>query len=157
MFSIKNASSYLWLLLPAGLLLILRNRNKMSANDKLSKNFNWSEFASSDGAPMPPEVQENIKILAQQLEVIRAAVGRPVKINSGYRSPAWNKKVGGVPGSQHQYGRASDIRVEGMGSKQLHAVVLDLIEKGKIKQGGVGLYPTFVHYDHRGTKARWNG
>lgn len=125
--------------------------------EKLSTNFNWSEFQSHDGAPMPPEVAANIKELAKNLEIIRAAVGRPLKINSGYRSPAWNKKVGGVSGSQHQLGKAADIVASGMGSSQLHAVVLDLIKQGKIKPGGVGKYDTFVHYDIRGTNARWNG
>jgi len=153
----KNAVSILGAAGALGLLFLFRKKNKAAKKEKLSKNFNWSEFESKDGAPMPPEVAANVKELAKNLEIIRATVGRPLKINSGYRSPAWNKKVGGVSGSQHQLGKAADIVASGMGSAQLHAVVLDLIKQGKIKPGGVGKYDTFVHYDIRGTNARWNG
>ncbi len=156
----KRNASILGLAGVLGLIFFLRRRNKKTANmdnNKLSTNFNWSEFQSNDGAPMPPEVAANVKELAKNLEVIRAAVGKPLKINSGYRSPAWNKKVGGVPGSQHQQGKAADIVANGISSAQLHAIVLDLIKQGKIKPGGVGKYDTFVHYDIRGTNTRWNG
>lgn len=153
----KNVVKILGLAAATGFILLLRKRLKTDKMDKLSKNFDWSEFESGDGAPMPPDVKENIQELAKNLEVIRAAVGRPLKINSGYRSPAWNKKVGGVSGSQHQKGRAADLVSSGVTPSQLHAIILDLIIKGKIKEGGVGKYGTFVHYDIRGTKARWNG
>jgi uncharacterized protein YcbK (DUF882 family) len=142
----------------AVLFLVMRRHYKKAVNmDKLTEHFNFSEFQSHDGAPMPADVRENIKELAKNLEIIRAAVGRPLKINSGYRSPAWNKKVGGVSGSQHQLGKAADIVAEGMGSTQLHKIVTDLISQGKIKPGGVGHYDTFVHYDIRGYNTRWNG
>jgi hypothetical protein len=36
-------------------------------------------------------------------------------------------------------------------------IIENLIAQGKIIEGGVGIYPTFVHYDIRGTKARWSG
>jgi uncharacterized protein YcbK (DUF882 family) len=152
----KNANYY-YLIGLLGVLVVFKSLKKRVSVEKLSPNFQWSEFESKDGAIMPPDVRANIIELSKNLEVIRAAVGRPIRINSAYRSPAHNKQVGGVSGSQHQYGRAADIRVEGMGAGQLHAVVLDLINQGKIKQGGVGIYPTFVHYDIRGTKARWHG
>lgn len=157
---VKNAVKILGVAGALGLFFLIRKQNKKPGsmdNNKLSKNFNWSEFESNDGAPMPPEVAANVKELAKNLEVIRDTVGKPVKINSGYRSPAWNKKVGGVSGSQHQLGKAADIVISGMTAAQVHAVVLDLIKQGKIKPGGVGKYGTFVHYDIRGTNARWNG
>jgi len=153
----ENVVKILGFAAATGFILLLRKRLKTDKMDKLSKNFDWSEFESRDGAPMPPDVKENIQELAKNLEVIREAVGRPLKINSGYRSPAWNKKVGGVSGSQHQKGRAADLVSSGVTPSQLHAIILDLIIKGKIKEGGVGKYGTFVHYDIRGTKARWNG
>ncbi len=155
---VKNYVSILGAAGALGLLFVIRQRLKKAGGvEKLSKNFNWSEFESNDGAPMPPEVAANVKELAKNLEVIRATTGKPIKINSGYRSPAWNKKVGGVSGSQHQLGKAADIVINGMTPAQVHAVVLDLIKQGKIKAGGVGKYGTFVHYDIRGTNARWNG
>jgi hypothetical protein len=42
-----------------------------------------------------------------------------------------------------------------MTPKEVALVIEGLIEQGKIKQGGIGIYPSWVHYDIRGTKARW--
>jgi uncharacterized protein YcbK (DUF882 family) len=47
--------------------------------------------------------------LIDVLERIRALDGRPLRIVSGYRSPARNRAVGGAQRSQHLYGRAADI------------------------------------------------
>jgi uncharacterized protein YcbK (DUF882 family) len=52
-------------------------------------------------------------------------------------------------------GKASDLRVSGMTPKEVALVIEGLIEQGKMKEGGIGVYPTFTHYDHRGIKARW--
>ncbi len=50
---------------------------------------------------------------------------------------------------------AADIKVSGMTPKEVALVIEGLIEQGKMKQGGIGIYPSWVHYDVRGTKARW--
>lgn len=147
-----------WLVVAIVLILVMVviwffNRNKM----KLTKDFEKSEFDSRDGAIMPVEVLRNIKDLAKQLQVLRDYTGRAITINSGYRSPSHNAKIGGVPDSQHVKGRAADIVVSGYTSAQTKAVIEELIASGKMKQGGIGLYSSFVHYDTRGTAARWNG
>ena len=56
-------------------------------------------------------------------------------------------------------GRAADIVVKGMSPLAVHTTIELLIEKGDMLQGGLGLYEKkgFVHYDIRGTKARWDG
>ena len=61
----------------------------------MSEHFKPKEFASKDGAPSPwpEEVDPDLYLL---LEEIRADFGEPIYINSGYRSPEHNKKVGGV-------------------------------------------------------------
>jgi uncharacterized protein YcbK (DUF882 family) len=123
---------------------------------KLTKNFSKVEFDSKDGAEMPEEVLENVKELAKNLQVIRDAIGQSIHINSGYRSPAHNKKVGGASRSQHLLGKAADLKVYNMKPEILHKIILGLINEGKISEGGVGLYNSFVHYDCRGTKARWS-
>lgn len=123
---------------------------------KLTKNFNKIEFESKDGAEMPEWVLTNIKELAKNLQVIRDVVGVPVHINSGYRSPQHNKRIGGVRNSKHTKGLAADITVQNYTPKKLARLILKLIKQGKIKQGGVGLYNGFVHYDIRGYKARWD-
>ncbi len=124
-------------------------------DQRLSKNFTLDEFASKDGTETPPDVLENLRELAKNLQVLRDELGKPIKINSGYRSPAHNKKIGGVRNSQHVKGKAADIVVTGLTPTQLAAVIFKLIEQKKMRQGGVGIYPNFVHYDTRGTKARW--
>ena len=53
--------------------------------------------------------------------------------------------------------RAGDIKIKGMTPKEVKEVIEELISKGEMVQGGVGLYTTFVHYDVRGRKARWKG
>jgi uncharacterized protein YcbK (DUF882 family) len=122
---------------------------------RLSENFYLNEFECKSGVVMPEKVLSNIKTLAIQLQVLRNALNASVTVTSGYRSPEHNKKVGGSPKSQHVEGTAADIKVSGYTPKQVAAKIEELIEKGEMKQGGIGIYSTWVHYDFRGTKARW--
>lgn len=122
---------------------------------KLTKNFNLSEFACKDGNPVPENLLDNVKELAENIQVLRDHIGIPLHINSAYRTEPYNKKVGGSPQSQHLIAKASDLRTDKHTPKELAQIILKLIKEGKMKQGGVGIYPTFTHYDIRGTKARW--
>lgn len=127
-------------------------------NMKLSNNFKLSEFASNDGAETPCNIQLNLKELALNLQVLRDYVGQPIKVNSGYRSPEYNATIpGAAKNSQHIYGKAADIVIDGYRPVQVKAMIEKLISEGKMKQGGIGNYNTFTHYDIRGTKARWDG
>lgn len=123
---------------------------------KLTKNFNKREFNSKDGKRMPEEVLENVKVLAVQLQALRDHLGVPIHINSGYRSPEHNKRIGGVKNSQHVLGKAADITVRDTSPSELFGIIELLIQQSKMLQGGLGLYNGFVHYDIRGTKARWD-
>lgn len=123
---------------------------------QLTKNFTKKEFDSKDGAEMPKDVLENIKLLAKYVQIIRNEDGVPLVINSGYRSPQHNAKVGGVKNSYHVQGKASDINSKVLTPKQLYEVILKLIKGGVIYNGGVGLYDTFVHYDIGGQGRRWD-
>ena len=122
---------------------------------KLSINFSLSEFACNDGSETPCEVQVNLKEVALNLQQLRDYLGVPITVNSGYRSPAYNKKVGGASKSQHLLGKAADITVPNKRPVQVKAIIEKLISEGKMKNGGIGLYPTFVHYDVRDLPARW--
>jgi len=122
---------------------------------KLTNNFTLEEFNSKCGRDIPNNVLPNILQLAKNLQVLRDAVGKSISITSGYRSPQHNKKIGGAKDSQHVKGLAADIKVTGMTPKEVALVIEGLIEQGKMKQGGIGIYPSWVHYDVRGTKARW--
>jgi uncharacterized protein YcbK (DUF882 family) len=123
----------------------------------MTKNFKLKEFECKCGCDMPLEVYENIIKLASQLQFLRDYTGRPITINSAYRCPEHNAKVGGSKTSQHLLGKAADITIQSLKPAEVYALIEDLIDMGHMLQGGLGLYDTFVHYDIRKTKARWNG
>lgn len=127
----------------------------MSRN-QLTNNFSIEEFDCHDGTPVPVEYEDRIKELAENLQVIRDEVGAPLKVLSGYRTPEYQMKVNPkAPNSQHPQGRAADLATRDKTPKQLHTIIERLIREKKIKQGGLGLYKGFVHYDIRGRRARW--
>jgi hypothetical protein len=145
----------LWILSIPLIFIVLRKIMSSNSNKKLSTNFDWYEFESHDGAVMPEDVKKNIQSLVKELEVLRLAINKPMKISSGYRSPEQNKAVDGKSQSYHLKGMAVDFYVPGMTTKQVRDVIERLISERKMKQGGIGKYNTWVHYDNRGTKARW--
>jgi uncharacterized protein YcbK (DUF882 family) len=106
---------------------------------------------------MPLEVYENIIKLSSQLQFLRDYTGRPITINSAYRCPKHNKKVGGSKTSQHLLGKAADITIQSLKPAEVFVIIEDLIDMGHMLQGGLGLYEKkgFTHYDIRKTKARW--
>lgn len=123
----------------------------------LTHDFDWSEMACHDGTPVPPELRGNMQKLANNLQVLRDKVGAPIHIVSGYRTPQHNAVVDGAGHSQHMLAKAADIQVQGMTPKQVCALVKQLISEKQMAEGGVGLYDSWVHYDVRGTPARWGG
>ncbi len=125
---------------------------------QVTKNFNMSEMEFFD--VVPPQLIAAASELLKNLQVLRDACGKSIKIMSGYRSPERNKAVGGANMSQHMFANAADIQIACMTPQQMYDLVEKLIKEGKMKQGGLGLYPRengWIHYDTRGTRARWNG
>lgn len=122
---------------------------------QLTKNFNLSEFHCRDGTPVPEKYVHNVKKLAANLQILRDEIAEPLHINSAYRTPAYNKKIGGKPASKHMLAQAADLTAKSYTPKQLAAVIERLIKERKMIQGGIGIYPGFTHYDIRETKARW--
>ena len=115
---------------------------------QLSPHFRLREFASKDGSDKVLVDDDLVSLLEQ----IREAAGGAVTINSGYRSPAHNAAVGGVSSSQHLYGRAADIVVEGASP----LLVGQIAEYYLGRKGGIGVYQTFTHVDTRGIRSRWD-
>lgn len=85
----------------------------------LATNFNLKEFIESptakakkiDNTP-PDNVIVNLTNLAQKvIQPLREWVGKPIKINSGYRCPKLNAAVGGAKTSQHMTGEAADLHI----------------------------------------------
>ena len=85
-------------------------------------------------------------------------------IVNGHRHPAYNEKIGGAQLSRHIKGEAVDISIydidgDSYTDKKDKQIVLGILDKTVIKdKGGIGLYPGTdnVHFDVRGTKARWD-
>ena len=118
-------------------------------NTQLTKNFKVREFACSDGTDVI-FISHDLVVVLQK---IRDHFGKPVIINSAYRTPAKNKQVGGATYSQHLYGTAADITIKGVSPKDVAAYAETLLPN----TGGIGIYSTFIHIDVRKTKSRWNG
>lgn len=88
---------------------------------KLSEHFTLQELTVSDTAlrtgikNIPtPNVIENLKLLAQGLEEVRALLDTPIFITSGYRSPTLNRFIGGSSNSAHCLGFAADFKCAGL-------------------------------------------
>jgi hypothetical protein len=89
------------------------------------------------------------------LEPMLAAIGKPW-VMSGYRSFAYNRKIGGAGNSDHTYGRAVDIKVPGRSP----AFVANWVERNLPNVAGIGRYPSFTHVSYyiggnNGRKRRW--
>ena len=100
----------------------------------LSEHFTLAELTKTNVKikNVPNEAQvENLKRLCGWLEMLRSEWNKrygegndPIIINSGYRSPAVNKAVGGVATSNHLTGCAADIRVSGIEQLIRYATIL---------------------------------
>ena len=118
---------------------------------KLSTHFKVKEFACGDGSDAVLVAPRLVMVL----QSIRSHFGAAVTINSGYRTPQYNAKIGGVAHSQHCYGTAADIVVRGKTPAAVAAYARELMPDW----GGVGVYSQkgFTHIDVREAKADWNG
>lgn len=122
-----------------------------SGGKQLSAHFKVREFACRDGSDAVFVAPRLVMVL----ESIRTYFGAAVTINSGYRTPQYNAKVGGVAHSQHCYGTAADITVKGQTPEAVAAYARQLMPDW----GGVGIYAKkgFTHIDVREAKADWTG
>ncbi len=115
----------------------MEKRVQLNSNAKLSEHFTLGELTKSGSHPevynIPShEAIANLKRVCEWLEILRKAHGGPIIINSGYRSPQLNRKIGGAPNSNHLTGCAADIRVKNM--EQLiryAAILLDYADESK--------------------------
>lgn len=127
---------------------------KKHRGKRLSKNFRLSEFACRDGSDTVFVDRDLITVL----QAMRDHFGQPVRVSSGYRTPAHNRAVGGAEDSQHLYGRAADIQIDGVSVAEAAAFAETLLPD----KGGIGRYPPkagrangWLHIDTRADKKRW--
>lgn len=131
---------------------------------KVTPHFTVEEFACKNGTPYPDEwIAQRLWLLCQVLETIRADLGVPVRVLSGYRPEVYNRVVGGAKQSQHIAGRAADIVAPPFTPRQVRERIVRLLAAGKLPVlGGLGIYRSFVHVDVRlrpasGRIAQWQG
>ena len=99
----------------------------------MTPHFTLAELTASETAERngidntpTPEHLENLQRLAEFLETVKATLGgKPVMINSAYRGPAVNEKVGGSKSSQHMIGCAADLRIPGMNPDQVCRAIIE--------------------------------
>lgn len=112
-------------------------------NTSLSPNFKVKEFACQDGSDT---IVLHNDFVVDKLQKIRSHFNKPVTINSAYRNPTHNKKVGGSSNSYHVKGRAFDIVVKDVSPNEVAKYAQSIGIKGIIR------YSWGVHVDSRGTK-----
>ncbi len=88
-----------------------------------------SDTAEREGIPNQPtaaEIECLRTLCVAILDPLREAIARPIKVNSGYRGPALNRRIGGAANSQHAQGKAADIQAPGMAVLALFQTVIRL-------------------------------
>lgn len=117
-----------------------------------TRNFSRRELACRCGCKTPVNIDLRLQELARALQQLRELAGAPIMIASGYRCIRHNEAVGGAPNSQHTQGAAADIWSKTLTPTQLKV----LAEKiPAFAEGGIGVYPTWIHVDIREGRARW--
>lgn len=122
----------------------------------LSPHFPTREARCKDGTPVPQSLRKAAQRHAFNLERLRHALGdRPVKVISWYRTPSYNRRIGGASQSMHMRAIATDHSREWVNARGRRRV---LYHGNRIfANGGMGTYPYgSMHFDTRGYRARWS-
>lgn len=136
----------------------------MATRHRLSAHFVIEEFDCHDGTKVSPREYHGLEYLCRQfLEPMRAKFGS-CSVHSGFRTPSYNRRIGGEANSYHIYtahdgnDQAADVSFARGNPQQWWNVAND-IRKQRRGNGGLGLYPTkgFVHIDIRDYPANWRG
>ena len=128
--------------------------------------FSWGEVTKDLTRPMQDliingkliasteQIETNIVKTAKYMDRVREFLGnRPLRVNSWYRPPHINRRVGGSLWSRHQFGDAVDFVSDYLPPYKIYSLLNDWHGH----KGGLGRYWSFVHLDVRGSKARWFG
>lgn len=140
----------------------------------------WREVACNNGVPLPKAKRHNAVELGIALNNLRVSLARhygvkpaavSIHVNSWYRTPAYNKAIGGEINSRHIEGDAADVNFfvkirlkKGPNKGRLVSrrvptarVRAHAEKRPAFRKGGVGAYVSFTHLDTRGYRARWSG
>ena len=148
----------------------------------LSTHLRIGDFLVRDGQTTWPRYVALNPRLLDKLELVigklsewhgdSTRLGVTVDVNSGYRSPAYNRTVPrSARDSRHQYGDAADVAIDANGDGRVNladtklvALAVEAVERDHPELvGGMGIYTSaryrrpYVHIDARGQRARWRG
>jgi len=127
---------------------------------QLSPHFGLSELTrSSTGLPNDPDLQalRHLADLCRDvLEPVRALLGVPLRVNSGYRSAAVNRIIGGSRTSQHMQGLAADVVPVGMDAEEAMQKIAAEVRAGRLPRLGQAIiYASgFIHLSLDAEKPR---
>lgn len=110
------------------------------------KYFNYEEFDSPD---LPGSGKEMNEEFLYTLDAARKIYGKPMHVNSGYRTELHNKKVGGVSSSSHLKGLAADISCKDSSAR---FEMIQAFLKAGFKR--IGVADTFIHIDSDKNKSQ---
>ena len=122
-----------------------------------SQSFTWGEALHVDSAgsyrqPASPAVVYNIIRIAEVMQNVKGLFGgAPIKVNSWYRDPVTNRRVGGASQSRHMVGDAVDFHIPGVSLVNVY----NRLDPWWASRGGLARGQGFVHIDGRGYRARW--
>lgn len=104
--------------------------------------WRWPNFTPRELACQGSGALQVDEAALDKLQEVRQRIGKPLRINSAYRSAAHNKAVGGSPTSQHLHGRAFDVALSA-------GVTREALTRLAKAAGftGIGQYDSFVHVD----------
>jgi len=131
----------------------------MANKTYLTPHFTLEEMTASptarangiDNTPTAKQIEALTLLCIKTLEPLRVAIGKPIRVNSGYRCRALNKRVGGARTSQHQKGEAADIEVKGMTAQQLFDFIL---KSGICFDQVIQEFDSWVHISFSATQER---
>jgi uncharacterized protein YcbK (DUF882 family) len=122
--------------------------------DESVPHFTWEEVRCNHCRMLPDNLGSVINA-GRMMEKVRDLLGgEMVRVNSWYRCPEYNARIGGASDSQHLYGRAIDFTVKHLSPRQVQA----RLARHRDVVRGLGRYLGFTHCDNRpGPNATWNG
>lgn len=125
--------------------------------NKISDHISFVEATFSKSAidkhivnvPNEQELMNMTDVANRVFEPCRIHFGKPIKVNSFYRSPFLNKSIGGASNSQHVTGEAIDITAIGFSNKNLFQFIRDnLIFDQLIYEFGTDSNPLWIHVSY---------
>ena len=128
-----------------------KNINNFNQSTKMAIYFTIEEMTKSQTAKQnhidntpTKEVIDNLKKVMYVLDIVRAHIGKPILVNSGYRCKKLNEMVGGTQNSMHTKGLAADIRTR---EKEDMNIMYEFLKENRKKLKIIELinYKTFIH------------